>query len=204
MLSKNRAVPNDEQVWIEHGPNMFPALLNQNFMMPAYNFCFPAEEASQTFSWLISELYAEGGCLIGNNAFQIVRIESGMPDWGTELTEDYNPHEARLINAVSFTKGCYTGQEVIARLDTYDKVQKYLMIVDMGERITKPPPHDIYLEDDKIGVLTSFTRNPLNNRNIGLGYVKKNYTVNDFDLKVEVLQDEKRIPSVIRKPPTAI
>ena len=84
---------------------------------------------------LLDQLNLLDGKLIGDKAFQITRVESGMPDWSTEITQDYNPLEARLIHAISFTKGCYTGQEVIARLDTYDKVQKYLMIIELTKNV---------------------------------------------------------------------
>ena len=65
-----------------------------------------------------------------------------------KLNSDFNPHEARLLNAVDFKKGCYIGQEVIARLDTYDKVQRYLF----GVIFLKPvDQNDKYLLFDEIG-----------------------------------------------------
>ena len=201
-ISHKRVVQDDEQIWIEHNNVLFPALLNENFLVNAYNFCLPVNEGETVFGWLFQEFMNQGGTLIGDEAFQVIRIESGMPDWGTELNEEHNPHEARLLNAVSFTKGCYTGQEVIARLDTYDKVQKYLMIVEMNERIDGQPPLDIYLDSDKIGVLTSYAADPLKKRYLGLAYIKKQYAIEDFSLQVEVDTEFKRIPSVLRKPPT--
>ena len=151
---------------------------------------------------IINEIHQCNGSLIGDAAFQIKRIESGMPDWGTEISEEYNPHEARLIKAVSFTKGCYTGQEVIARLDTYDKVQKYLMIMDISENFKEKPPLNVFIDDDHIGNLTSYTYNPLTDNLIGLGYIKKMYTI-DIDIYVEIETKNKRIPAILRKPPLA-
>ena len=55
------------------------------------------------------------------------RILLGIPAPGHELTEDYNPLEAGLGEAVSFTKGCYVWQEVVARLNTYDTVSRRLV-----------------------------------------------------------------------------
>ncbi|MCS6955286.1 MAG: hypothetical protein NZM44_02905, partial [Candidatus Calescibacterium sp.] len=63
---------------------------------------------------------------ISGFTYNIYRIEYGIPIAPYELNETINPHEACLLDAVNFTKGCYIGQEVIARLRTYDKVQKYL------------------------------------------------------------------------------
>ena len=52
---------------------------------------------------------------------------AGQPAYGSEMSDTYNPLEAGLIGAIDFHKGCYIGQEVIARLDTYHKVQKYMV-----------------------------------------------------------------------------
>lgn len=56
--------------------------------------------------------------------FEEWRIHAGIPQAGHELTDDYNPLELNLWDWISFTKGCYPGQEVIARLETYNKVQR--------------------------------------------------------------------------------
>ena len=62
--------------------------------------------------------------------FEAARIEAGVPAMGSELDERTIPHEAGIVSwTVSFTKGCYIGQEVVARLDTYDKVQRRLVRV---------------------------------------------------------------------------
>jgi folate-binding protein YgfZ len=193
---------NDEALWLESQSIHFPALKNTNFKVPAYNFCFSKNNIQKLFPGFVTLVHNLNGSLIGDTAFQVIRVESGMPDWGTEITEDYNPHEARLIKAVSFTKGCYTGQEVIARLDTYDKVQKYIMIIDIFEKIELEPPVDVFIEDDLIGNLTSYIFNPMTEKNIGLGYIKKMFTL-DNDIYVELASKQKRIPAKLRKPPTA-
>jgi folate-binding protein YgfZ len=200
-ISGHEFQPNDEHIWINYNGMDFAAFLNKNFIYPAYNLCIPADYEYTLVSWLQEKLVEIEGGLIGDTAFQITRVESGMPDWGTELTEDYNPHEARLLNAVSFTKGCYTGQEIIARLDAYDKVQKYLMIIDMDEVISARPPLDIYLEDEQIGTLTSYAFDPLANRSVGLGYVKKMYAMEEFLLSVDVIVGNSRIRAQLRTPP---
>ncbi|MCK9410137.1 MAG: hypothetical protein WCX28_03470 [Bacteriovoracaceae bacterium] len=54
------------------------------------------------------------------------RIENGIPKAQKEIVQDFNPLELNLWNWISFTKGCYIGQEIIARLDTYHKIQRTL------------------------------------------------------------------------------
>jgi len=199
-LSGENVIDQEETIWLNKEGVKFPALINNNFKVPAYNFCLPIGSGEKIFEWIADSLKAFNGALVGDHAFQIIRVESGMPDWGSELTEDYNPHEARLINAVSFTKGCYTGQEVIARLDTYDKVQKYLMIIDLQEQVFAEPPFDIYYDNALIGNLTSHVFNTESKRSIGLGYIKKNLTVADFDLMVDVLINGKLVQARLRIP----
>ena len=191
----------DETIWIKKENSVFPALLNNNFKQPAYNFLLPNKPGIEIFRWLTEQLRGYGGSLIGDHAFQIARVESGMPEWGSELTEKYNPHEARLIHAVSFTKGCYTGQEIIARLDTYDKVQKYLMIVDLSEQLFAEPPFDVFYDDENIGTLTSYAYNPLSKNSIGLAYIKKHYCVADFDIDIEVNVKGHLTRAKLRIPP---
>lgn len=192
----------EDAVWLKFEDISFPAMKNRKFNFESYNFCFDKDYAPKIFADFLKTLEQLNGSLIGDTAFQIVRVESGMPDWGTEITQDYNPHEARLLSAVSFAKGCYTGQEVIARLDTYDKVQKYLMIIDLEKKITQKTASEVYIDDEMIGYLTSHVYNPVSKRSIGLGYIKKMYTTEN-DIYVEVLTESGRIPAKLRKPPQA-
>jgi folate-binding protein YgfZ len=113
---------------------------------------------------------------IGEDAYNIYRIENGIPAAPNEINSDYNPHETRLMYLVSSTKGCYIGQEVIARLETYDKVQKLLT----GFEFTESPSPDakflLFDENNKeAGEITSFAYSYKLNKYIGLGFVKKSF-----------------------------
>ena len=66
-------------------------------------------------------------------AFEYLRIESQVPRFGRELTLDYIPLEAGLWDDVSFNKGCYTGQEIIARLESRGRLAKRLVRLTAGE-----------------------------------------------------------------------
>jgi folate-binding protein YgfZ len=89
-----------------------------------------------------------------------------MPD--AELTEDYNPLEAGLWQTVSFNKGCYIGQETIARLNTYNGVKQQLWGIRLEAEVPVGSP--ILLAEQKVGVLTSLAETPLGIH--GLGYIK--------------------------------
>lgn len=92
------------------------------------------------------------------DAWEAYRIASGVPAYGAEYGSFNNPLEARLEWAISDDKGCYTGQEVIARLQTYRKVQRLLMAV----RLSGPAPVGAALRADgkEAGALTSVAAQP--------------------------------------------
>jgi len=190
----------DDAIWFDLKDIHFPVLKNLNFKYLAYNLIFKNTDAWSILPVLLEHLDSFKGQLIGDTAFQIVRVESGMPDWGTEITQDYNPHEARLTHALSFTKGCYTGQEVIARLDTYEKVQKYLMIVELSEKLLEMPPLEVFIDEESVGYLTSYIYNPVTKKSVGLAYIKKMYTTEN-NLYVEVKTARSKIPANLRIPP---
>jgi folate-binding protein YgfZ len=68
-----------------------------------------------------------GATLLTEDSYQVLRVEAGIPAAGSELTEDVTPLEAGLRRFCDDHKGCYTGQEVIARQITYDKVANHLV-----------------------------------------------------------------------------
>ena len=94
------------------------------------------------------------------------------------MSDTYNPLEAGLIGAIDFHKGCYIGQEVIARLDTYHKVQKYLVSLDFDAEQTQagalPGSRLVNDEGAAMGLVTSATVVPGADgaHVIGLGYVR--------------------------------
>ena len=123
-----------------------------------------------------------------NELFDLVRINNQIPIAGKELTEDVNPLEAGLIDLVDFDKGCYVGQEVIARLDTYDKVQRALVgftqIVESedernlspGDRISSPG------SGRDAGWVTSVASGIQNDEMIGMSYLRKAYCEAETEL----------------------
>ncbi len=103
-------------------------------------------------------LQQNGALRLSPASFESLRVEAGQPQAGKELSEDYTPLEAGLLGAVADGKGCYTGQEIIARQLTYDKVTQQLCGLRLpgsaaaGERI--------YAEGKPAGTLTSFSQSP--------------------------------------------
>jgi len=106
-------------------------------------------------------------------ALEVLRIEAGIPRAGAELGEEVLPAEARLVErAVSFTKGCYTGQEVVARMHSRARVGHLLVGVALAGGAPLPAPGAALLHAGaKVGELTSVTRSPAAGA-IALGFVR--------------------------------
>lgn len=115
---------------------------------------------------------AAGARPIGAATWEILRVEQGLPLLGRELTQDYNPWEAGLGRAIHLDKGCYIGQEVIARLDTYDKVKQHL--VGLRLSATELPSTGQPLRDGtrEVGRITSAVHSPTFGP-IALAYVRR-------------------------------
>ncbi|MBI5726953.1 MAG: hypothetical protein HY965_03825, partial [Ignavibacteriales bacterium] len=94
-----------------------------------------------------------GFTMVGENAYTQFRLENGLTG-SSEIDDRFSPHESGLIDFVSFTKGCYIGQEVIARLDAYKKVQKALRSFIFAEPINAPSMFTLYnLQNEEIGTV---------------------------------------------------
>ncbi|PSB07800.1 folate-binding protein YgfZ [Pleurocapsa sp. CCALA 161] len=131
---------------------------------PGYTLIMDLQAAGTVWSKLI----AEGVVPFGDRLWESLRIQQGRPTPDRELTEDYNPLEAGLWQTISFEKGCYIGQETIARLNTYKGVKQKLWGIKLDRAVEPQTP--ITLEDSKIGVLTSYTDTPTGS--FGLGYIR--------------------------------
>ena len=115
-----------------------------------------------------------GGSLAGQDTLEPYRILRGLPAAGHELTEEHNPLEAGLREAVSFDKGCYVGQEVVARLQTYDKVSRSIVGLELQTGAAVPPCGTaLLLEGRTVGTLTSASMAPGAERVVALGYLKR-------------------------------
>ena len=137
---------------------------------------------------LWQHLAGMGAVPVGMQAMNAVRVECGVPEFGPELGEPYNPLEAGLIGSIDFAKGCYIGQEVIARLDSYKKVQKYLVSLDIKAEAQVSPGQELLLDGVKVGEITSLTQMHDGGAIKGLGYVKASAATQGAVLAIDGLK----------------
>ena len=115
--------------------------------------------------------------LINDKNFNDYRIINNIPASPYEINDNYNPLEAGLKKYVSFNKGCYVGQEVITRLDSYSKVQNQLVLI----KALKPLDSDIKVKYTNIGSITSHSSDQYHNGAFKLAYLKKKYLNDKHD-----------------------
>lgn len=137
---------------------------------------------------LVDLLRTSAAVELDEATYQVLRIEAGLPAPGTELSEDYTPLETNLTRLISNTKGCYTGQEVIARQVTYDKITQHLCGLRL-ER-TAAPGSKVQMDGRMVGEVRSSACSPVFGP-IALAVLKK--PACDPGSKVSVLDAERII-----------
>jgi folate-binding protein YgfZ len=129
------------------------------------------EESGRTWSSLGDLARRCGGRIAGSGAVEAFRITQGIPAGGKELSDSLHPLEVNLRNDIDFTKGCYIGQEVVARMETYQKVRRRLagLILEQGEGTHACP---LFAAGKEIGLITSRSPVEVHGKVPGLAVVR--------------------------------
>jgi len=107
-------------------------------------------------------------------SFEVLRIEAGTPVFGTDITEKNLPQEiGRDDRAINFVKGCYLGQETVARIDALGHVNQLLKGLRFDENVPCPLPGSaLESEGKRVGVITSAAFSPVRNAPLALALVR--------------------------------
>ena len=152
-----------------------------------FDFVTSAEQAVA----LWEALQTAGARPVGYAALETLRIEAGVPRYGIDMDETNVVTEAALDDAVSYTKGCYVGQEIIARIKYRGHVAKKLTGVIFAQSVDVAAGAVINSADGKeVGRLTSVTYSPHLGRTIALAYLKFDYLAPDTKLKILFGEEE--------------
>jgi glycine cleavage system T protein len=110
---------------------------------------------------------------VGLEVLETARIEAGLPVYGQDMSDATIPVEANLQEALSYTKGCYVGQEVIARIDARGHVNRKLVGLLLDGATLPESGAKIVAPQREVGWITSTTHSPALQQNIALGYVRR-------------------------------
>jgi folate-binding protein YgfZ len=113
--------------------------------------------------------------LAGFQTMNTRRIEAGIPLFGTDMDESHFPLEAGLHSAVSFNKGCYIGQEYVARLAHRGHLNRKLVGLELDAPHVPSPKDEVVGDDGPMGHVTSATDSPALGHPVALGYVHRDY-----------------------------
>ena len=152
-------------------------------------------------------MLAAGGDLglveAGPSVFEVLRIEAGTPVFGKDITEKNLPQEiGRDARAINFVKGCYLGQETVARLDALGHVNQILrgLVFEPGSAC---PPSGATLEDGdkRVGVVTSSAFSPTRNATVALGMVRTSHAEPGTKVTIRVGDGQAPIVATVSEMP---
>ena len=138
---------------------------------------------------------------IGWNALESLRIEAGIPRYGTELTDAVLPLEAELEHAIDFEKGCYIGQEIVARMKYRGRANRLLRGIEVDGHPTsqddcKLHPNALVFNGEKeVGWITSTVFAPTLTKEIALGYVR--IAVAEPGSRVQIETSDGRVEATV-------
>jgi glycine cleavage system T protein len=152
-----------------------------------YEVLIPADGLTTAWERLMEAGAPHGIKPVGSQAREALRIEAGIPKAGPDLNEEIVPPEANLEGkAFSLNKGCYPGQEVVARMDTYGTVRRKLVGLVLQDSVVPPHGAKLYSGAREVGWISSAARSPQLNKVIALGFPLRDFSNAGTELTVEV------------------
>jgi len=141
--------------------------------IPGYDVVVPADAAGKAREMLVNLGLARGLRPVGMAALDLLRVEAGWPWYGVDFDDSHLLMEALTPNHVSFTKGCYLGQEVVIRVEHQGHLNKKLAGLLVSGAIVPSAKADILSGERKVGTVTSAVFSPAQKRVVALGYVRR-------------------------------
>ncbi len=155
--------------------------------VPGYDVYVPAGDADATRARFIDA----GAVAASEDTGETLRIEAGRPRFGVDMSTDTIPLEAGIEDrAISFTKGCYVGQEVIIRVmhRGHGRVARRLVSIVLAGEAVPRRGSTIQIGDRGVGEITSATASPKLGAPLALGYVHRDHAEPGTELSVDGLQ----------------
>jgi folate-binding protein YgfZ len=147
-------------------------VLPSGLLLPGVDVLVSKESLEPIFTALFDEGSDEGMRPAGFEALEVLRVERGVPRYGADMDERTIPLEANLERALHYQKGCYIGQEVIARATFRGHMNKRLVGLLLGE--AQPAPRtELFLGEKKVGFLTTVVHSARLGQQVALGYVHR-------------------------------
>jgi folate-binding protein YgfZ len=156
---------------------------------PGFDLFAPADQAALLWKTLVDA----GAVPAGAQAFEILRIEAGVPAWGAELDEDRLVMETgRIQQAISFNKGCYLGQESIVMARDRGHVNRQLMGLRLPAGCTVLPGAKVQYNGQEAGQVTSCVQSARLGTTIALAYLRRGCQTPGTVIEIETGQERQQ------------
>jgi folate-binding protein YgfZ len=167
-----------------------------------YELFAPVDILPSLWSHLLQVGKEDGLQPVGREALETSRIEAGLARLGPDLNETIVPPEANLEGiAFSLSKGCYPGQEVVARMDTYGAVKRRMvgLVIETEDQHLPESGAKLFSGTREVGWVTSSTFSPLVKKPIAFGFPLRDFTQPHTKLDIEI--QGHRFPASVRALP---
>jgi glycine cleavage system T protein len=152
-----------------------------------FEILLPATAAAAAWDQALQAGQSEGIRPFGSHAWEMLRLEAGLPQAGPDLNEEIVPPEANLEEkAFSLSKGCYPGQEVVARMDTYGSVRRRLVGLLIEDTAIPPRGAKLLSGDREVGWISSAVQSPQLQSVIAFGFPLRDFAKPGTALDVEI------------------
>ena len=136
----------------------------------------------------------------GSQALETLRVEAGLPKMGPDLNENIVPPEANLEGkSFSLSKGCYPGQEVVARMDTYGSVRRRLVGLTLSESAVPLSGAKVYSGDREVGWVSSAVLSPSLGKAIAFAFPLRDFSKPGTDLEIDM--ESRRVTATVQELP---
>jgi len=163
-----------------------------------YELYFKPEAAEKIWNQLLEAGSDFGLKLCGLGARDTLRLEKMYPLYGNDIDENTNPYEAGLAWVVAVDKGDFIGREELIKQKKYCCQRKLIAFVITGRGVARPG-YKVYVNQEKIGEVTSGSYSPTLKQSIGLAYLKTEYTKPGTEIEIEV-RNRKIKAEVVKGP----
>lgn len=167
----------------------------------------PRESLPAAWQALTAAARVQGGSPIGYRALNMLRLEAGIPWFGTDFDERQIPQEAGVEPThISFTKGCYTGQEIVERVRSRGHVNRRLTgLLFSSAEVPEPGATLLGTDGNEAGHITSAAFSPLAGKATGMAYLRREYlepgtTLQCGNMTAEVIEVPRRAALLSRVP----
>ena len=153
--------------------------------IPSVEFLCEQSQLVALWSVLLDSAKAQGGGPAGYTALSALRLEAGIPWFGYDFGENQIPHEAGLENShISYTKGCYTGQEIVERVRSRGQVNRVRAMFRLAASELPAAETPILFEGKEVGYVTRTAEAPKFQSNIAMGYIRREQSAPGTELHI--------------------